>query len=388
MKVLYISNVISEELNNSVGASVAGNIYSLSLCKEFNRHLGNDNFDIISLSGLNLESLNEKYIWDNKPLFHIIRGNYPILGDIVQGFRFTSFLKKWCRKNKDDKKIIVVNNSPAQITLPLLLYKKKFKLNNFSITIDTPFTKDNKFKGLIGRLTKLYFKIGHYTLRYFDGIAIFHEKALNELKIKIPFIITAIGYNDIYLINQIKTSDTKIKIAFSGTLIYYNGIVEIIETFKVLDPEKYELHIYGYGPLENYIKENVKSNIIFHGRYKNSDIINELKKMDVLLNIRLIDQSIQHFTFPSKLIEYIMLEKPIITSNFATLPYEYKDFLFVLDDINALSIKAQIENIQKMNIEAITSRLEKAAEYIKINNSYEKITEKLLTFFDKNRGNR
>lgn len=56
-----------------------------------------------------------------------------------------------------------------------------------------------------------------------------------------------------------------LKIVYAGTLIYYNGITEMLNAFADLG-EVYQLHIYGYGPLENSVIKMAKtySNIIYH----------------------------------------------------------------------------------------------------------------------------
>ena len=141
--------------------------------------------------------------------------------------------------------------------------------------IDTPFTASLSHDGVLGKINCWKFRLGQKQLKHFNGIISFTKEVCKQLNIDIPCLEFAIGCeeknipldNDGFEVNEHYPR----KIVYAGTLIYYNGITEMLNAFADLG-EAYQLHIYGYGPLENSVIKMAKtySNIIYHGRF-NSD---------------------------------------------------------------------------------------------------------------------
>ena len=168
---------------------------------------------------------------------------------------------------------------------------------------------------------------------------------------------------------------------FAGTLIYYNGIRELLEAFVRLGAD-YRLHIYGYGPMEDDVKKAAQKyeNIIFHGRFNPADTMQILSQYQLLINPRQIDPAIENFTFPSKLVDYILTGKSVLTSNFKTMPAQYKDFVYVLDDLQVQSIMDGVCRVFAEDVQTREARGQAGVRYIKENQTYDRIADRILTF--------
>src|SRR5690606_3746033 len=154
-------------------------------------------------------------------------------------------------------------------------------------------------------------------LKHFDGIIVLNKTVPIALKLKIPHLISRVGYSEDLVLggarNEINQKIPVIKkVLFAGTLVNYNGIEELVEGFINTNRLDLELHIYGYGPLENFVKKSsaINTNIIFHGSVDNTALIGFMENADLLVNPRLTHNSVNDFGFPSKLIEYILSGTP------------------------------------------------------------------------------
>ncbi len=104
------------------------------------------------------------------------------------------------------------------------------------------------------------------------------------------------------------------KFVYVGVLGGGRMLKEIIDVF--IKQRSWELHIGGFGPLENYIKEasNVYENIVFYGKLPYHEVLELERRCDILFAI--YDPKIKNhkFSSPNKLYEAMALGKPIIVA--------------------------------------------------------------------------
>ena len=120
--------------------------------------------------------------------------------------------------------------------------------------------------------------------------------------------------------------------------------------------------------------------IIFHGRLENNILFERIKDMDLLINPRLIDSKIKYFTFPSKIVEYILSGRPVLTTRFATLPGEYKKFVYFIDELTPMGIKTSIENVFNCSEEKIFNNCQRGLEFVRNHQDYRSIVKKMYQF--------
>lgn len=126
------------------------------------------------------------------------------------------------------------------------------------------------------------------------------------------------------------------------------------------------------------------SNIIYHGRF-NSDRTKEiLDQADLLINPRILDPYIENFTFPSKLVDYVISGKNVLSSKFKTLPKEYENFLYLMDSVSKESICSSVESVFRESKEKRQCRIKEGISFIRNHQTYNKIGEKVLHFMEEN----
>lgn len=389
MNVIYIGNGVPERLCDELGYSIAGNKFSLNMAKAIDKEV-NGKLDFITLANCESEFLqrgNKCEIWTDKQLNYIKKGHVYFFSDIAYSLKIVKKLFNLIKKNRE-KTIIILENSPTAVAMSCLLLKMIKSVPCYSITIDTPFTATFQRRGVIGKINYEWFKLGHRMLGYFDGIITFTKDVLKELEINIPCMEFAIGCTKEQIPQEdfvpcIDESVTK-QIIYAGTLIYYNGIKELLEAFTELG-EQYQLNVYGYGPMEKDVREAAKlnSNIHFYGRFDSQNTREVLQNCDLLINPRILDKNIENFTFPSKVIDYILAGKPVLTSEFKTLPRKYYDFIYTIDEMTSHGIAEAIKNVFEDDETIRLKKVMLGINYIAKNQTYEKIAKSISDFVEK-----
>ena len=320
-------------------------------------------------------------IWPGKKLYLVPRGKRFFLRELQAIKNIVQMVLQMHKAYPGEKITVIIENSPFAAAVACAHLKKNTDVSCYSITIDTPFTRTWRKVGIRGCINSWMFTQGRKALQYFDGLISFTEDVKKDLQVDIPFCSFAIGCQSDAIPHQLPMITDEKTAVYAGTLIYYNGILELLQAFSMLGKE-YQLHIYGYGPMEAEVKEAAKkhSNIHFHGRFAPEDTAHILSQYQLLINPRHIDPGIENFTFPSKLVDYILTGKSVLSSNFKTLPPQYRDFVYILEDMRPEMIADCVRNVFAEELEIRHVRGQAGIRYIQNNQTYDKIAEKIISF--------
>ena len=223
-----------------------------------------------------------------------------------------------------------------------IIFKKKLVYDIFDYYVDA-FNVPNYLKKLIAFLDRKIIKFANITI-------ICTEKRKEQIKEANPkkLIIIHNTPPKIEDISRKKLENKKIKIVYVG-ILPENGrmikeLVEIVEENETL----YELHIAGFGPLENYLKEKSKinENIKFYGKISYMKTLELENSCDIMTAI--YDPSVpNHFyAAPNKFYESLMLGKPLImikNTGMSEIVFQYK--IGEIIDYNKLSLEKGLKNL-------------------------------------------
>lgn len=383
-KYLWISNVLPMSVVEKLGLSVAGKKMELSLLRGFEAYI---DCDVLSVSAQGKAESEECSfeLWENKKYSHIAaEGNFAPIANRKFEKKIFGYVKAWCEKNKEYEKSVIVVNSPLFVTRPLVKLKKKYSLSLFSITVDLP--RLNKSKNIKNAILNFYnrsvFRAGHRTLSSFDGLIGVNENTKKALNLLLPFHKMLIGIDSIPQLDESVAPIAPYKVAFAGTLIDYNGIEPLMDAVASLDKGLFELHIFGYGPLEKKVTEycGEYDNFYFHGQIPNSEMMSVLTSMDILVNPRVVNLDISDYTFPSKIVEYLSTGKAVITTRFSSMPPEYEEFVFAIEQATPSLIAQKLMEIVSLDKEELSKRSSLAREFVCEKHSYGSICLGITNF--------
>lgn len=382
MQYVYICGAVSQQMNNASGRSVAGNKFSLNMAKALDDCCGG-NLTFISTAAVTQSAVDEfgGAIWPGKKLQLALRGKRFFLAELKLRKSIRQLLKQLRKEHPGEKITLFLENSPFAAATACAAVKKRLDISCYSITIDTPFAGNFRSSGILGRINSWMFRQGIKALHRFDGLISFTEDVKKELQVDIPFCAFAIGCNEEAFPAQLPIITPEKTAVYAGTLIYYNGTRELLQAFAMLGPE-YQLHIYGYGPMEQEVRQAAQDydNIHFHGRFNPEETAQILANYQLLINPRHIDPGIENFTFPSKLVDYILTGKSVLSSDFKTLPPAYREFTYILEDLQPETLAAGVHKVFDDPLTLRQARGQAGIDYIKENQTYSKIAQRLIRF--------
>lgn len=397
MKILFLGSVIkSEECTRFLGPSVAGNKMQLGILKGLKR-LHNDITVVTEIPIATFPRESKIFIRSSNieiadgmfakvvPFFNII-----ILKQLTMIICAFFLLFEWAVKNRKEEKIIITFNPFPYISIPAIVVSKIFKLKVICIFADPPI--DAIKRNLLGKTAK-YFerKSTEKRIKQYDGIVALNKKAVEKYAPKTKYVLVDGGFD----INDKPRNQPGgqwlnysegdvIDIIFSGGLYEYNGLINLINAFKTIKNDRLRLSIYGEGPLKEFVVKSSQkdSRVVYCGNVSNNDMLIIQQKAGILINPRPINEPISVYTFPSKMIEYMLSGTPVVTTKLNGLTPEYLKNVFVIEDNSIVEIAKAIETVISLKKEQLIEKANEARAFIINNKTWEIQSKKIYHFIN------
>lgn len=191
-------------------------------------------------------------------------------------------------------------------------------------------------------------------LSHFDGY-IFITEQMNLVinSKKRPFIVIE-GFVDInmqYVNNKLEEKYKERVLLYSGGIYERYGIKDLILAFNQLKDSDLRLHIYGDGPMQKDMPlyTSKDNRVIYKGVVPNKTVVEAQMKATLLINPRPTFEDFTKYSFPSKNMEYMASGTPVITTKLPGMPIEYKDYVYLFEGEDSVSMKNSIQEILKFS---------------------------------------
>jgi glycosyltransferase involved in cell wall biosynthesis len=141
-------------------------------------------------------------------------------------------------------------------------------------------------------------------------------------------------------------------IMYSGFVSKEYGIDLLVDAFVSLKELNFELWVTGTGDDVNYVEEAAKKDprIKFLGFLPSRiDVLRKQRKAAMLVNTRLPTERASAYCFPSKLFEYMMSGRPVLSFRIPGIPEEYFDYLIEMRQVSVEGVAKCIKNVASMS---------------------------------------
>jgi len=281
---------------------------------------------------------------------------------IIKQFHIPMVLKRtlgdWVSKDRDKKKVLIIYS--VQHSFMQLVRFLKLKDENLHICVtvnDLPiFTSMHKMNNIFYSLARSRtMKAFRKAIKLIDSFMLVTEPMCKYLGIEDkPYVIVEgmVTQGSDILNNSTKQSDEKTKrIVYTGTLTKKYGILDLISAFRLLRSEEYKLIICGDGEAKETVINAAKEDkrIEYLGTQPHDTVLDIQRKASVLVNPRKNNEEYTRYSFPWKLIEYMLSGNPVICYKLDGIPDEYDDFLVYVEDGSPLVLASKIEEICSMS---------------------------------------
>ena len=152
-----------------------------------------------------------------------------------------------------------------------------------------------------------------------------------------------------------------IHVAYAGGLSVSYGVDRLIAAVKGITTVPVQLTLYGKGELAASIVELAASDgrIRYGGSMAPAELAKHLRTADLLVNPRPSDQDFVRYSFPSKLIEYMALGVPVLSTRLPGIPAAFLDCMMIAEVETDAGLRKAILDFSMMPAEL---RMKKAAQ--------------------------
>ncbi len=265
--------------------------------------------------------------------------NMMFLKQLTIGLANLFFIGTWLWRWRGHQRYVFVYNVYPPMSLPVLLATWLFGGRAIALVLDFPHNLSFEFVGLRGLLQKMDVFLERRCLSRFSGLIALTQYVAKDFAPDCPSLVLEGGVDpdDAYLEQDCAVSALSSRehiCFFSGSLNEVNGVTLLLEAFRQITDPDYRLWIFGNGPLKPVVEEAAARDrrIVYWGFISNGQVVRLQKNAMVLLNARPSNQRITRYTFPSKLLEYMVSGRPVITTDLPGIPNEYHEFVYILRD--------------------------------------------------------
>ena len=321
-KILYIAHYCSEEMRHVLGLTTEYSPGGMNKILPMVSLLAKDQDVTILSTGYSkrsdfgrIRTHHESLALDDRQVPVIYPGYYAV--------RYLSFLEiaafcfRECLRRKPD--FIIFYNFRFETLVPALLAKLFARARiicQFEDGLHVIFSRWSLRRRVFGIL---YF-LGK---RCCDGFTLVNgylkHEFLGRASVVVPFILPD-GARALPSPAKVDLrSQPVVKVAYSGTLDMERGADVFLEAARRLR-ENPRIHFFvsGQGPLLARVLERAgrRENLTYAGLLGAKEVEAHLREMNILVNPQKLSHPFARYSFPSKVMRYILLNKPIVSTAF------------------------------------------------------------------------
>lgn len=277
--------------------------------------------------------------------------NFYGIKELFQEINGYFYIRSWLKQAKDNQTVILTY-SVDSLAKPIQCLCKKYGAKSVCIIADLPvhgYFAGRKLKIVKRKMAELYTKNLVRMQSGFDGYIFLTESMRHIIGDRKPYSIVE-GIADIQCFEKIESvenrPDAPPAILYAGTLAQRYGIKLLMDAFELCSGN-YELWICGSGDYEKQIIERagINTKIKFLGRMTHKETLVLEKQACLLVNVRNKEDEYTKYSFPSKMMEYMLSGTPVATTKLSGIPEEYFKYVYTISGKSYGEIAIELDQI-------------------------------------------
>lgn len=298
-------------------------------------------------------------------------------------------LFRWLRKNRHDKDKVILNYSVyPPYSQPTQRMGKWFHTKTCCIVSDLPayLYKMHETHGLKTWLNDYYSKKMVRLQTGFDSYILLTEHMAKKMKIEDKPGILMEGFSDagIFNVTDDVPKNGKKTVMYAGALSKSFNIDSLLDGFMKVEGD-YELWLFGYGDLVDYIREceAKDSRIHYFGKVDRKSLLEHQKMAHLLISVKSPEEDHANYAFPSKILEYMTSGTAVASTTVGGIPEEYFEYIFPIDGHDAEAIGSWLSRVLKLKEEQFATVGERSRTYAVEKKNYAAQGERIVEFLKK-----
>ena len=377
MHIVYLGVVSRPDTANKARElSVAGNKMQYNLLKYLSKY-DDVKIDVVSFYPYKARKYSRKLfvkttkekLFDNVDVYQVGYVNLPIIKQLILPLK----TYKLARRLTAREDIVMSYDMYPTQGIPMSKLRKKVDGKTICLLADLSIGGVQKLRGIKKWLRWIYDKNTLSNIKKCGHYIVLNENVVKTYIPNCKYMVMDGGIEPLEFTDKGYYWDGKQKnIIYTGALVDYSGIMNLIKAMDFVKNTDIVLDIYGDGPLKSKIEEIAKkdSRIRYYGKVDNQEAMKKQQTAWLLANPRPVDTLIAQVTFPSKIFEYLMSGRPVMTTRLNGFSKDYDDLLFWVDGSDAELLAAKINQIDRETDEKLCSVAENARSYLLQNKTW------------------
>lgn len=313
--------------------------------------------------------------------------NMKALKNICIGIYSFFWILNWARKNKGEELYILTYNIYSPPVNILYWASKLAHAKLYVILYDLGVPP--KRLGL-SKLTMLSYRISERAAKKYipklDGRIVINESIIKNYAPGKDYILVDGGISNEVIANLFplrESQDEYYTFLCAGMLWDQNGTKLILDAMKVNTNDKIRVIFAGKGIDVPLIEEAAEKDnrIKYVGMLSMQELFKVYEGSDVLMNLR-IEEEID-FHFPSKLLEFLVMGKKVLSTDIAHAGRDYGEYIQILSDVTPEGLSKAMDEITKISKRDLYENGKKSRQFMLENRNWEKRTEEILEYMNK-----
>lgn len=307
--------------------------------------------------------------------------NLPVIKNISRYFTVKRYVKKWVKKYKADKLYIIAYSAHTPFIKAISKIKIKNKFNFHLIVPDLPqyMNLTTKTSLIYNVFKKIDINIQNKYLINVDSFTFLTDMMSKKYNIYnrpytvVEGMIDTENMVNIHNLSKIKT------LVYTGTLEEKYGILNLVNAMEYVKSD-IKLIVCGAGSAAYKIKEKayLTNKIDYRGILSYNESIRVQASATVLVNPRPNNEKYTKYSFPSKNLEYMMWNKPVMAYKLDGIPDEYDEVLIYFSSDNPIDMAKLIDYVFQKTDEELLEIGKKTTNFAINNKNYKRQTEKII----------
>lgn len=297
--------------------------------------------------------------------------NIQYVNKIASRFSLTRVAKRWAKQNMNSEVHIFVYEMRSACLAAAVEIKRIIPNSKIHLIVpDLPQFMDLQ----MNRLKRILKNIDWYSIQkqmcFVDDYVLYSSKMAEFLHLhgkRWMVMEGSINQNEIeeYGLNKKEDNDEKKHIIMYSGAVQSGFLIEnLLKAFEYLD-EGFELWITGRGTAVGTVQKYAEKDnrIKYYGFLPTREELKILQsKATMLINMRNPNEEASSYCFPSKLFEYMLTGKPVLSCRLKGIPEEYFEYLIEMKSMDSYEIARTIINTSQ--ITDLSERGKRGREFI------------------------
>lgn len=397
MKVIFCGGFFPETelqkiVRNSIGAVVfANHTFQTMLLKGLRQVIGKEDLYVVSMPQIGAFPLRYKSVFYKGFLkgvheYTISFFNLPVLKHYGASLGVKRFLKRSMDCSGEEKVYCILYDLQPAFMKNLIRLKRQYPaMEIISVIPDLPGMTGCSSRGLYGWWTRRMQKRSLKFWGFVDKFVVFARPMIEKIPIAGRPVWVLEGVCDTEDIPENESVEPGLRkiIFYSGSLQERNGILNLVEAFRRIEEDTFELVICGAGDTENEIKKAAAADkrIRFIGQVGREEVLRLQKKATLLVNPRTPEGEFTRYSFPSKVMEYFASGVPVLMYKLEGIPEEYYNYCYTLEGSATVDdLKDELVRICGQPQEILKKMGTAACMFVKEHKNLTEQSRKLLSF--------